>query len=130
MTDPTGAPIPRAQLPLVRAVTAGETVHDMELVVRRGGEQRTILASAKPILDRTSFVKTTMVRTYFIDQPERLLLDTAMLGVVVTYLTDQIPQNVTVTWNLFSDRIQKVPTVAEDPAGPFPSIFWRISQGA
>jgi len=73
-----------------------------------------------PILDRSNFVKTTLTRTYFIDTPERLPLDTAMLGVVITYLTKQIPQEVTVDWQLFSKRIQKVPTVAEDPAGPFP----------
>ena len=77
--------------------------------------------SLRPILDRTSFVKYTMTRTFFIDQPERLLLNTAMVGVIVTYLTQQIPQKVTVDWDLFSDRVQKVPTNAVDPAGPFPS---------
>ena len=77
--------------------------------------------SLRPILDRTSFVKYTMTRTFFIDQPERMLLNTAMVGVIVTYLTKQIPQQVTVDWNLFSKRIQKVPTNAVDPAGPFPS---------
>jgi len=75
----------------------------------------------RPILDRTSFVKYTMTRTYFINQPERLSLNTAMLGVIVTYVTKQIPQEVTVDWDLFSERIQKVPTNAIDPAGPFPS---------
>ncbi len=78
--------------------------------------------SLSPILDRTNFVKRTMTRTFFIDQPERLALNTAMVGVVVTYLTKQVPQEVTVDWELFSDRIQKVPTIAEDPAGPFPGF--------
>ncbi len=77
--------------------------------------------SLPPILDRTSFVKYTMTRTFFIDQPERMPLNTAMVGVIVTYLTKEIPQEVTVDWDLFSDRIQKVPTNAVDPAGPFPS---------
>jgi hypothetical protein len=75
----------------------------------------------RPILDRTSFVKYTMTRTFFIEQPERMPLNTAMLGVIITYLTKSIPQEVTVDWDLFSDRIQKVPTNAVDPAGPFPS---------
>ena len=75
----------------------------------------------RPILDRTSFVKYTMTRTFFIEQPERMPLNTAMLGVIITYLTKGIPQEVTVDWDLFSDRIQKVPTSAVDPAGPFPS---------
>jgi len=75
----------------------------------------------KPILDRTSFVKYTMTRTFFLEKPERMLLSTAMMGVIITYLTEQIPQKVTVDWDLFSDKIQKVPTTAVDPAGPFPS---------
>jgi hypothetical protein len=62
-----------------------------------------------------------MTRTFFIDQPERMPLNTAMLGVIITYLTKKIPQQVKVDWELFSDRIQKVPTSAIDPAGPFPS---------
>ncbi len=77
----------------------------------------------RPILDRTSFVKYTMTRTYFIEQPERLLLSTAMIGVIVTYLTEGIPQEVVVDWELFSERIQQVPTNAVDPAGPFPSFI-------
>jgi hypothetical protein len=77
--------------------------------------------SLRPILDRTSFVKYTMTRTFFIDQPEQMPLNTAMMGVIVTYLTKKIPQKVTVDWDLFSERIQKVPTNAVDPAGPFPS---------
>jgi hypothetical protein len=75
----------------------------------------------RPILDRTSFVKYTMTRTFFIDQPERMPLNTAMIGGIITYLTKKIPQQVTVDWDLFSDRIQKVPTSAVDPAGPFRS---------
>jgi len=76
----------------------------------------------KPLLDRTSFVKYTMTRTYFLDKPERMPLNSAMLGVIITYLTRGIPQEVTVDWDLFSERIQKVPTMAVDPAGPFPSF--------
>ena len=75
----------------------------------------------RPILDRTAFVKYSMTGSQFLIQPERLPLNTAMLGVIITYLTDGIPQEVTVDWELFSDRIKKVPTNAVDPAGPFPS---------
>ena len=75
----------------------------------------------RPILDRTSFIKYTMTRTFFLDKPERMPLNSAMLGVIITYLTQGIPQEVTIDWDLFSDRIQKIPTTAVDPAGPFPS---------
>jgi len=75
----------------------------------------------RPILDRTAFVKYSMTGSTFLDQPEQLPINTAMVGVIITYLTDGIPQQVTNQWDLWSDRIQKVPADAIDPAGPFPS---------
>jgi len=75
----------------------------------------------RPILDRTAFVKYSMTGSTFLDQPEKLPINTAMIGVIITYLIDGIPQQVTNQWDLWSDRIQKVPTNAIDPAGPFPS---------
>ncbi|MGB5874749.1 MAG: hypothetical protein WBG01_11470 [Bacteroidota bacterium] len=51
-----------------------------------------------------------------------MLLNTAMVGVIVTYLTNELPQQVTVDWDLFSDKIQKIPSTAVDPAGPFASF--------
>jgi len=75
----------------------------------------------RPILDRTAFVKYAMTGSTFLVQPEQLPINTAMVGVIITYLTKGIPQEVTNEWNLWSDRIQKVPADAVDPAGPFPS---------
>jgi len=75
----------------------------------------------RPILDRTAFVKYSMTGSTFLDQPEQLPINTAMVGVIITYLTQGIPQEVTNQWDLWSDRIQKVPADAIDPAGPFPS---------
>jgi hypothetical protein len=74
-----------------------------------------------PILDRTAFVKYSMTGSTFLVQPEQLPINTAMVGVIITYLTKTIPKEVTNEWNLWSDRIQKVPADAIDPAGPFPS---------
>jgi hypothetical protein len=47
-------------------------------------------------------------------------LNTAMIGVIITYLTDGIPQEVTAEWDFFSERVQKVTARMTDPAGPFP----------
>ena len=101
---------------------------EFDALKQRAGEfflkQANVLIDGKkfrPILDRTNFVKYTMTRTFFIDKPERIPLNTAMLGVIITYLTKGIPQKVTADWDLFSERIQKVPASAVDPAGPFPS---------
>ena len=74
----------------------------------------------KPILDKTAFVESSLLRSRFIDTPERVLLNSAMVGVIITYLTDGIPQKVTTTWELFSERVQKVTARMIDPAGPFP----------
>ena len=74
----------------------------------------------KPILDRTAFVESSMMRSRFIEIPERVPLNTAMIGIVITYLTDGIPQEVETRWDLFSDRVQKVTARMTDPAGPFP----------
>lgn len=76
--------------------------------------------SYKPILDRVAFVESSMLRSRFIDQPERVPLNTAMIGVVITYLHEGMPQEVTAECTLFSDRIQQVPSSMVDPAGPFP----------
>jgi hypothetical protein len=77
----------------------------------------------RPILDRTAFVKYSMTGSQFLDQPEQLPVNNAMIGVIITYLTEGIPQEVSNEWTLWSDRIQKVPTNAIDPAGPFPSYM-------
>jgi hypothetical protein len=74
----------------------------------------------RPILDRTAFVESSMLRSRFIESPERIPLNSAMVGVIITYLTDGIPQEVSTEWTLFSDRVQKVTARMTDPAGPFP----------
>ena len=75
----------------------------------------------RPILDRTSLVKYSTTASTFISQPERLPINTTMVGVIITYLTEGMPQEVINEWDLWSDRTQKVPTDAIDPAGGFPS---------
>ena len=75
----------------------------------------------RPILDRVSFVKYSTTASTFVVQPEQLPINTAMVGVIITYLTEGLPQQVTNEWDLWSDHIQKVPTNAIDPAGGLPS---------
>jgi len=75
----------------------------------------------RPILDRVSFVKYSTTASTFVVQPEQLPINTAMVGVIITYLTEGLPQQVTNEWDLWSDHIQKVATDAIDPAGGLPS---------
>ena len=77
----------------------------------------------KPILDRTSFVKVGITGIQLLEQPERLEISTAIVGVILTYLVDGLPQQVTVDWDLFNDQIQRVPATSTDPAGPLPTFL-------
>jgi hypothetical protein len=61
-----------------------------------------------------------MLKSRFIEIPERVPLNTAMIGIIITYLTEGMPKEVTTQWTLFSDRVQKVTARMTDPAGPFP----------
>jgi len=81
--------------------------------------------AVKPILDRTSFVKLSLNGIQIIDQPERLEVSTAVVGVILAYITDGIPQSVNVDWDLFTDQVQRVPATAVDPAGPFQTYLTR-----
>ena len=48
---------------------------------------------------------------------------TAIVGVIITYLTEGLPQEVTVDWELFTDQVERVPATATDPAGPLPTFL-------
>ena len=74
--------------------------------------------SLKPILDRTNFVKVSLTGIQILEKPERLDLAGAIVGVIIAYITDGMPKEVTVDWDLFTDQVKKVPATAVDPAGP------------
>ena len=73
----------------------------------------------RPILDRTNYVKVSLTGIKLVEVPERLEISTAIVGVIITYLTEGLPQEVTVGWELFTDQVQRIPATATDPAGPF-----------
>jgi hypothetical protein len=77
----------------------------------------------KPILDRTNYVKVGLTGIQILEVPERLEITSAIVGVILTYITDGIPQQVTLDWELFTDQIQRVPATSTDPAGPLPTYL-------
>jgi len=79
--------------------------------------------AVRPILDRTNYVKVSLTGIKLVEIPERLEISTAIVGVIITYLTDGLPQQVTVDWELFTDQVQSVPATATDPAGPLPTFL-------
>lgn len=77
----------------------------------------------KPILDRTNYVKVALTGIQLMEKPERLEINTAIVGLIITYLTDGMPQEVTVDWELFTDQVEQIPATATDPAGPLPTFL-------
>jgi len=76
-----------------------------------------------PILDRTNYVKVGLTGIQILEAPERLEISSAIIGVILTYITEGMPNEVTVDWELFTDEIRRVPATAIDPAGPLLSIL-------
>lgn len=104
-------------------------VDELEPLKQRIGEflltKNPVLVDGKslpPILDRTNYVKLGLRGIQVLAAPERLEISTAIVGVILSYITPGMPQEVTVDWELFTDQIQRVPAIAIDPAGPFPSF--------
>jgi len=79
--------------------------------------------TVKPILDRSNYIKVSISGIQVLQQAERMEINTAIVGVILTYLVDGLPQEVTVDWDLFSDQMQRVPATSVDPAGPLPTFL-------
>lgn len=78
---------------------------------------------ARPILDRSSYIKLSLNGIQLLERPERLEISTAIVGVIISYITKGMPNEVSVDWQLFTDQVQRVPSSATDPAGPFVSYI-------
>jgi hypothetical protein len=76
-----------------------------------------------PILDRTNFVKVSLTGIQLIEKPQRLEISTAIVGVIIAFITEGLPREVSVEWELFTDQVQRIPATATDPAGPLPSFI-------
>ena len=77
----------------------------------------------RPILDRVDYVRVALTGIQPMERPEPLDVDSAIVGVIISYVTQGLPREVTVDWELFTDQIQRVPAVATDPAGPLPTFL-------
>jgi hypothetical protein len=75
---------------------------------------------ARPTLDRIHFLRRTLRNSTVIDPPEELGVFSATLGAIFVFPTLGLPQEVTLHWDLFNPRIQRVPAAATDEAGPLP----------
>ena len=75
------------------------------------------------ILESVNFLERTLTSSRVIDPPEPLDLDAAIIGTIFVYPRSGLPQTVVMEWDLWDERIQRVPVSAVDEAGPLPSYL-------
>jgi hypothetical protein len=96
-------------------------------LLRVDGEPR------RPISSRAEFLNISINGVTVLDEEDSIDFSTAVIGLILHYPIRQIPQEVTVDWELFDPRNERVPTTAIDPVGPLstfvdaanPIIEWR-----
>lgn len=81
------------------------------------------------ILESVNFLERTLTSSGVIDPPEPLDIDSAIIGTIFVYPRNGVlPQKVVMDWDLWDERITRVPVSAVDQAGPLPSYLesdWR-----
>ena len=77
-----------------------------------------------PDLARINFLERTLRTSRVIDPPVELDANSAILGAIFVYPTvEPLPQQVTMDWDLFTERIQLVPAASVDQAGALPTYL-------
>lgn len=71
-------------------------------------------------LDRIRFVEVSMSGIQILTENKDLDYNAAIAGIILSYPIEEIPQKVEVHWELWNDKIQQIPCLMTDPAGPLP----------
>jgi len=79
--------------------------------------------AATGTLDRIHFISRTLRTSGVIETDVDIDINTALLGAIYVYPIESLPQQVSMEWDLFNERIAQVPTVATDEAGGLPSYL-------
>jgi hypothetical protein len=90
-------------------------------------------ALSEPSSSRADFLKISLAGLQVTEEAKPLDLSTAIVGVILSYPVKRLPQHVSVEWELFNARNDRIPTTAIDPAGPLssfvtaddPTIEWQ-----
>ena len=75
---------------------------------------------AEGFLDRAHFIYRTLRTSGVVDPPRDLDVTSATLGVIWVYPTEALPDSAAMTWELFSDRVPRIPGAVTDEAGALP----------
>ncbi len=79
--------------------------------------------AAEGFLDRSHFIYRNLRTSGVVDPPQDLPVISATLGVIWVYPVAQLPDSVEMTWEMFSDRVDRIPSAATDEAGSLPSYL-------
>ncbi len=89
-------------------------------------EQTPLLIDGKEIggtLDRVHFVTQSLRTTGVVPEGQDVSLDNAMIGAIYVYPVASLPKQAELRWELFDQRISRIPAVATDQAGGMPSFL-------
>jgi hypothetical protein len=85
--------------------------------------------AAPPELARINFLERTLKTSRVVDSPRELDVHAAVLGAIFVYPIEGLPERVTMDWDLWNDRLDKIPAASVDQAGPLPVMLerdWRV----
>lgn len=74
----------------------------------------------KPIIDRIHFVEVQLSGIQIMEVPKPISYASAIIGIIFAYPHEGMPKEIKVFWDMFNEKIQKVPSMSIDPAGPWP----------
>ena len=77
-------------------------------------------AASRPLLDRVEFVRVTPQGIQSLNAAERPTFHTALVGVILAYVTSGPPQEVTADWTFFDDQVTLIPSTIIDPVSQLP----------
>jgi hypothetical protein len=73
-------------------------------------------------IDRVNFLRRTLRSSTVVDGQDIDLLP-ATMGVIYVFPTAGLPQIVEMEWDVFTDKMQRVPVASVDQAGPLPNYM-------
>ena len=79
--------------------------------------------AVEPELARINFLERTLRTSRVIEPPVELDTASAILGVIFVYPTDGLPERVTMDWDLWDERSERIPAAAVDQAGPLQTFL-------
>ncbi len=74
-------------------------------------------------LSRVNFLERTLRTSRVVEPGADIDVHSAVVGAIFVYPTDGLPQQVTMEWDLWDDRVARIPVSAVDQAGPLPDVL-------